>query len=97
MAYNRGPLSSDDVEDFIWFHLCKAYNEEGEQALDFESLFDEEDDSVPARDEVEEAAEYLKDQGHVEKRVTEDEFLLELTGFGKKRCEGNDIGSSWSV
>ncbi|MBS3765704.1 hypothetical protein KGY71_04200 [Candidatus Bipolaricaulota bacterium] len=97
MTHNRGPLSSDDIENFIWFHLCKAYNEDGKEAVDFEELFVEGDESVPTRDEINEAADYLAEQGHVEKRVGEGELCIELTNFGKKKCEGVDIGTTWSV
>ncbi len=97
MTHNRGPLSSDDIEDFIWYHLCKAYNEDDEEGVDFEKLLDEEDESVPTRSEINEAADYLAEQGHVEKRVGEGELCIELTNFGKKKCEGVDIGTTWSV
>lgn len=97
MAYNRGPLSSDDIEDFIWYHLCKAYNENEEKGVNFEKLFDKDDESVPSKADVNEAADYLAEQGHVEKRVGEGEFWIELTNFGTKKCESTDIGTTWSV
>ena len=97
MTYERGPLTSDEIEEFIWFHLCKAYNEREEDGVDFQPLFDESDDEIPERGELEEAAEYLEDQGHVNKRIGSEEFWLELTKFGKKKCEGVDVSSSWSV
>lgn len=97
MSYERGPLTSDEIEEFIWFHLCKAYNEREEDGVDFQQLFDEGDDEIPEREELKEAAEYLETQGHLKKEIGEDEFWLGLTNFGKKKCEGIDVSSSWSV
>ena len=97
MLNEKRQFSLGEVEDFIWFHLCKSYNKGDEGGVNFAPLLDKANEETPGMQEISRSVNDLEEQGHIVKRIKGKEFWVELTPIGKKNCESMDIASSWCV